>query len=107
MFRTILAVIVFAFTLAVSGAHKLAYNSDIAHADTAQMEQMVHAKTGHCCDSHSEKSEVEKPRCLADNCLFSTASIAAPFGHQEKLRFATVRPLLKPNPAAFLRPPIV
>jgi len=107
MFRTILAIIVFAFTLAVSGAHKLAHDSDIAHSDTAQMEQMVHTETGHCCDSNPEKSEVEKPRCLADNCLFSTASIAAPFGHQEKLRFATVRPLLKPNPAAFLRPPIV
>ena len=107
MSRTFLAIVVFAFTLAVSGAHKLAHDSNMPHADTAQLEQIVDAQTAHCCDTDQEKSEVEKPRCLADNCLFSSASIETPFGQREKLRFATVRSLVKANPSAFLRPPIV
>ena len=107
MSRSILAIVVFAFALASSGLHKLAYQTPHSNYEIVSVEQSIEVIIEHCCDSEEEGSDIDKPRCLADNCLFAMADIGSHDGHLQKIGWIWNVSLETTSLNQFLRPPIV
>jgi len=106
MSRAILFFILIVFTLAAGGTHKLVDNFNSASDEISSVQEIVEAGIKNCCDSESAEQDVEKPRCLGDNCLSAVSVLYTPEFRRVKIDIIPEQYLGYVDQYRFLRPPI-
>ena len=106
MMKCIATVLVIVFMFASSGLHKLVdYSADTStHISFSQ--DVESSKFDTCCDHDDAHSELEKPRCLGDNCLSYSSVLSVPEAIWVRMDIVYVPSLPETEMNEFLRPPI-
>lgn len=106
MRRLIIVTLLFVFTLAAGGLHKLAFHEMPPSQSLTALEVALDDSKAVCCGEDTKTIDVEKPRCLGDNCIHQIAGMNAPLGHGDPIRLILTHAFEGSDPGQFLRPPI-
>lgn len=108
MVRILLIIIMFSFTLASGGAHKLVLTDGETITNSGYSETLSSIKTIECCkaSNHSD-ADVDNPRCLGDNCISPILEPSLPYSYSGKISSSPILTTFNMMQYRFLRPPIV
>ena len=89
MFRSIIAILIVAFTLASGGFQKLVDFSDISAIESSVSLQAP-SDTQKCCASENTEHDFDNTRCIGENCINQVAALLNPKMLSSTLRMAPV-----------------
>lgn len=107
MTRVLFAILILAFAHAATGMHKLLTFDQQRPIAVSVEDSVLKADLKECCATEKDRPEIEKPRCLGDNCLSSPPSVQSLNNICEKIRLSPEQILFAIALSDMLRPPIV